>query len=193
MSAPTPEPTSDRHESADDGTSGTDARVDAYVRLLGQNQRRVTMYVLSLVPRWNDAEEIIQETNLVLWREFDRFEPGTNFAAWACKVAFHQVLAWQKRRGRDRLRFTPEFLEVVAGETAAAAERLEERGRMLEGCLRKLPNDQRELVRLRYTENCSIDDMARQLDRTATAIYRALSRVRNTLHECVTRSLAQEA
>src|SRR5882757_2072243 len=95
-----------------------DQRVDAYVRLLGQNQRRITLYVLSLVPRWNDAEEIIQETNLVLWREFDRFELGTNFAAWACKVAFHQILSWQKRQQRDRLRFTPEFLEVVAEEAA---------------------------------------------------------------------------
>ena len=56
-------------------------RVDAFVRLLGQNQRRLFLYVMSMVPNWNDAEEIIQETNLVLWREFARFQPGTNFAA----------------------------------------------------------------------------------------------------------------
>jgi RNA polymerase sigma-70 factor (ECF subfamily) len=188
MSSPAEEPANSPHDPAT-----PDARVDAYVRLLSQNQRRVTLYVLSLVPRWNDAEEIIQETNLVLWREFDRFELGTNFAAWACKVAFHQVLAWQKRRGRDRLRFTPEFLEAVAGDAAAAADHLDQRGRLLEGCIRKLPDGQRELLRLRYVENCSIDEVASRLDRTATAVYRALSRIRQTLYQCVTRSLAKEA
>ena len=76
------------------------------------------------------------------------------------KVAFHQVLAWQKRRGRDRLRFTPEFMEAVAGDAAAATDRLEERGRLLDGCIRKLPDGQRELLRLRYIENCSIDEVA---------------------------------
>ncbi|MFN7134755.1 MAG: guanylate kinase, partial [Myxococcales bacterium] len=53
--------------------------------------------------RKTDSEEVIQETNLVLWREFDRFQEGTNFAAWACRVALNQVLAWRKKRQRDRL------------------------------------------------------------------------------------------
>src|SRR3974390_1738112 len=89
-------------------------QVDAFVRLLGQNQRRVFLYVMSLVPNWNDAEEIIQEPNLVLWRGFARFQQGTNFAAWACKIALHQVLSWRKRVRRDRLEFSPAFLEAVA-------------------------------------------------------------------------------
>jgi RNA polymerase sigma-70 factor (ECF subfamily) len=185
--APNPSPASEASR------DGVDQRVDAYVRLLGQNQRRITLYVLSLVPRWNDAEEIIQETNLVLWREFDRFELGTNFAAWACKVAFHQILTWQRKQQRDRLRFTPEFLEVVAEEAAVSADRLEERSLLLVECVRKLPEPQRELLRMRYAENCSIDDLAQRVKRTVAAVYRSLSRIRQTLHECVTRSLSLES
>ena len=56
-------------------------RVDAFVQLLAQSQRRIFLFVMSMVPNWNEAEEIIQETNLLLWREFDHFQPGTNFAA----------------------------------------------------------------------------------------------------------------
>src|SRR3954454_18304563 len=108
--------------------------VDAFVRLLGQNQRRIFVYVMSMVPDRNDAEEIIQETNLVLWREFGRFQPGTNFAAWACKVALYQVLAWRKRLRRDRLEFSPTFLEAVAEEASTASEALEERSQYLARC-----------------------------------------------------------
>jgi RNA polymerase sigma-70 factor (ECF subfamily) len=167
--------------------------VDAFVRLLGQNQRRIFLYVMSMVPNWNDAEEIIQETNLVLWREFARFQPGTNFTAWACKVALHQVLAWRKRVKRCRLEFSPAFLEAVAEEATGAADVLEERSHCLARCIEKLPADRRQLLKLRYNDGLAIETIARQLARTDEAIYRALSRIRRALHECVTRTQLLES
>jgi len=168
-------------------------RMDAFVRLLGQNQRRIAMYVVSLVPHWTDAEEIIQETNLVLWREFGQFQLGTNFAAWACKVAFHQVLAWRKKRQRDRLQFSAAFLEAVAQETDRLGDVLEERAQALAGCIEKLPVAQRDLLRLRYSEGQAIDAIAQQLERTTEAVYRALSRIRHALHDCVNEQMHGEA
>ena len=117
MPSPVPPP--------DDSSS---PQVDAFVRLLGQNQRRIFLYVMSLVPNWNDAEEIIQETNLVLWREFARFELGTNFTAWACKVALHQVLAWRKRVKRNRPR-------VQSGVPRGGRRRSQRGGRRAGGTL----------------------------------------------------------
>jgi RNA polymerase sigma-70 factor (ECF subfamily) len=191
---PMPRPTADEATFAPprgDGDGNVDVSpetVDAFVRLLGQNQRRIFLYVMSLVPDWNDAEEIIQETNLVLWREFARFQPGTNFAAWACKVALHRVLAWRKRVRRDRLEFSPAFLEAVADEASAASDLLEERTQGLARCIERLPADHRRLLRLRYSDGLAIEAIARQLERTEDAVYRALSRIRRALHECVTRS-----
>jgi RNA polymerase sigma-70 factor (ECF subfamily) len=168
-------------------------RVEEFVRLLGQHQRRIFLYVMCLVPNRTEAEEIVQDTTLVLWREFARFQPGTNFPAWACRVAFHRVLAWRKKKQRDRLEFSPAFLDAVAEETSAEAERLEERSEALGRCIEKLPADHRELLQRRYHDGQSVEDMAREVGRTVEAIYRALSRIRHALHDCVTRSLAQES
>jgi RNA polymerase sigma-70 factor, ECF subfamily len=170
-----------------------DARIDEFVRLLAQNQRRLFVYVHTLVPNHADAEEVLQNTNLVLWREFGTFEPGTNFAAWSCRVALNQVMAWRKKRQRDRLQFSDELLAYVAAAADEADEALAERSRALAECLQKLPADQRELVRLRYTEGGAIDAVAEAARRTVEATYRALSRIRHALHECVTRTLAREA
>ncbi|GIW80385.1 MAG: hypothetical protein KatS3mg105_2192 [Gemmatales bacterium] len=167
-------------------------RGDLFVRLLSQNQRRLYLYVMSLVPSRNDAEEVLQETNLVLWREFDRFEEGTNFAAWACRVALNQVLAWRKRRQRDRLCFSDAFLEAVAAEADSSADVLEDRAEALSRCLEKLPAHQRDLLNLRYTEQMDIEEVARRAERSTEAVYRALSRIRHALHDCVTRTLLQE-
>jgi RNA polymerase sigma-70 factor, ECF subfamily len=175
------------------GSSVVPERVDEFVRLLGQHQRRVFLYVLSLVPQFNDAEEIVQEANLVLWREFHQFIPGTNFLAWACKVAFHQVLAWRKRKQRDRLEFSDAFLDAIAQEATAEADLLEERSATLAGCIEKLPAAQRELLQLRYREGFDIEQVAQKAGRTVEAAYRALSRIRQTLHECVTHHLGQRS
>jgi RNA polymerase sigma-70 factor (ECF subfamily) len=168
-------------------------RMDLFVQLLGQNQRRIYLYVMSMVPNRTDAEEIIQESNLVLWREFGRFEPGTHFAAWACKVAFHQVLAWRKRRQRDRLQFSEEFLNAVGEEAATGIDHLEERSQALAGCIDRLPERHRDLIRWRYRDGLDIEAVSRQAGRTVEAVYRALSRIRQTLYDCVTESLAQGA
>ncbi len=168
-------------------------KVDRFVRLLAQNQRRVYLYVLTLVPNQNEAEEVMQNTNLVLWREFETFQPGTNFAAWACRVALNQVLAWRKKRSRDRLEFSDAFLEAVGREAEESADLLEDRSQALAGCLAKLPTDHREMVRLRYTEGLAIEEVAKQAGRTVEATYRALSRIRQVLHDCVTRSLTSGA
>jgi RNA polymerase sigma-70 factor, ECF subfamily len=168
-------------------------RVEEFVRLLGQNQRRVFLYVMCLVPNRNEAEEVVQETNLVLWREFANFQSGTNFAAWACRVAFNQVLAWRKRRQRDRLEFSDAFLGAVAEQAADDLDRLEERSQILAGCVEKLQPEQRDLVERRYTHGQAIEQIAGQCGRTVEAVYRALSRIRHALHECVTRTLERRS
>jgi RNA polymerase sigma-70 factor (ECF subfamily) len=186
-------PAQNANGNAGETAAPSSERIDAFVRLLGQNQRRVFLYVMTLVPNWNDAEEIVQETNLVLWREFGQFALGTNFAAWACKVAFHQVLAWRKKKQRDRLEFSPAFVDAVAEEAAATADRLEQRSQALAGCIAKLPEGQRQMLRLRYSDGLPIEVVAKQVDRTVEAVYRALSRIRQALHACVSQTLAQES
>ena len=51
---------------------------------------------MSVLPNRTDVDDLLQETNLVLWREFESFEIGTNFTAWAYRIAHNQVLAWRK-------------------------------------------------------------------------------------------------
>jgi len=69
---------------------------DQIVQLLTNVQQQLTRYVRTLVPNRTDAEEVLQETNLFVWRHADEFELGTNFAAWACRIAYYQVLTFRR-------------------------------------------------------------------------------------------------
>jgi RNA polymerase sigma-70 factor, ECF subfamily len=166
-------------------------RAEEFVFLLARHERQLGAYVMTMVPHPQDADDILQEAKVVMWRHFAKFESGTNFGAWARKVAFHQVLAYRKRKHRDRLDFSEEFLSAVADEAELGAPRLELRERALYDCIAKLPADQGEVLRLRYQDALSLDDMAARLGRTVCALYRQLSRVRQVLHECVTKTLSR--
>jgi RNA polymerase sigma-70 factor (ECF subfamily) len=166
-------------------------RAEEFVFLLARHERPLAAYVMTMVPHPQDADDILQEAKVVMWRNFAKFETGTNFGAWARKVAFHQVLAYRKRKHRDRLDFSEDFLRAVGEEAESSASRLEERERALHDCIAKLPAEHGEVLRLRYQEALSLDDMAARLGRTVCALYRQLSRVRQVLHECVSKTLSR--
>lgn len=167
-------------------------RTEQFVQLLTEHQRRLYAYVVSLLGNAADADEVLQETNLALWRKLDTFQPGSSFAAWASRVAYYEVLAFRKRRGRDRLSFEPELLETLAAESAARLEQFEARRRALAHCLTKLSARDRDLLARRYEAGNSAAAVAQQLGRTAQATYQALHRIRLNLSLCIRRTLAAE-
>ena len=165
---------------------------EEFICLMAAHQPTIFRYLNSLVPSGNDVDDLFQETCLVCWKEYERFESGTNFGAWACTIAFNRVRAWRSTRSRQRLVFSEAFLETVAEELATHQELLEERANALQSCISKLPDHHRELIRLRYTSEYSINAIAERLERSTDSIYRMLSRIRCALHRCVTETLGLE-
>ncbi|HIG31815.1 MAG TPA: sigma-70 family RNA polymerase sigma factor [Verrucomicrobiales bacterium] len=164
-------------------------RTEEFICLLARYERQVSTYVMVMVPHVADAEDIIQEAKLVMWRHFSKFKAGTSFLAWARKIAFHQVLAFRKRKQRDRLQFSEEFLTVIAEEAENASDYLEKRRRTLTDCIEKLQGQHREIIQLRYHQGLGVEAIADRVDRTEGALYRVLSRIRQMLHSCVSRQL----
>lgn len=163
-----------------------------FVKLLTQHQRRVYAYILGVVPNWNDADEILQETNIRLWSEFERFELGTNFEAWAIRVAHFQVLTWRKRVSRSRLLFDHSLVELIAQEFEGESVLAEVRHQALRECVESLEPRQSELLARCYAEGAKVKLVAQSLSRTTASVHKALQRVRLALHKCIRRRLAEE-
>lgn len=172
------------HEPADD-------RGEIFLRTLAEHERWLAAYVYSLVSRAADADDILQECKVTLWKRFATFTPGSNFRAWARTIALHQVLNY--RRSEQRRPWSAldrEFIESVAGEIERRGEHLERQADSLRDCLRKLPAPHRTVVLSRYYDERSVEDIAAQTGRTVEAVYRLLSRIRVALNDCIHRQLA---
>jgi RNA polymerase sigma-70 factor (ECF subfamily) len=157
-----------------------------------QCQRRLHAFIISMV--WNsaDADDLLQQTNLVLWEKAAEFDPARPFLPWAMRFAQLQVMAWLKTRQRQRLVFDDELVRAFAVDVAAEPA-FDARRTALAACLQKLKQPQRDLVMRRYEPNGSVNAMAAAVGITPKAVSDRLRRIRQTLLDCVSKSLAAEA
>ncbi len=181
-------------ESSPPAPSDPAASTEAYLRLLTAHDRWLAAYVYSLVASAADADDILQEVKVTMWKQFGKFQPGSNFRAWARTIATNQILNYRRSsKRREHSLLDEQFIEAVAGEIDRRAEQLDARADALRLCLRKLPEAHRTIVLWRYFEDCGIEEIAAKSARTVEAVYRLLSRIRAVLNECVSRQIAAGA
>lgn len=165
--------------------------VDAdFIKEFTKVQRRLYLFIMSQVPSAVDAEEILQEANVVLWKKKTDYEVGSNFFAWAAQIARFEILKHRRRHARSKLTFSDEFLEAVAQDVEERSEMLEARRHALKSCLDKLKPQDRELIELRYKSTDEGKEIAKKLGRPANSVYQSIGRIRKTLLECIERTVA---
>lgn len=164
-------------------------KVNRFIRQFTRHEARVHAFIFSLVGDWDAAEEIAAETHAILWRKFDAYEEGTSFFAWACAVGRLEVMRYRRERGRNAMHFSDAFLDAIADESLAMGDELADRQRALANCMRKLNARDRDLIERRYLAGSTTKRVAEQVKRSTDAVYKALSRIRRTLHDCIERAL----
>lgn len=174
----------------DENLKTEDERNELFIRLLAEHERKLTRYVMSLMPAIADAEDILQESKLVMWREFCSFEEGTSFNAWARKIIFYRILNFRRSKAKESERyiFSDAFYEVLDEEYEKGEEKREKSFAVLQKCISGLQEPHRKMVMLRYNQGESIEGMADKIGRTVAACYKTLSRIRLSLRKCMQKS-----
>lgn len=168
-------------------------RTAEFVRLFTQHSRQIYWSILAAVPRTHDADEIFQETNVMLWEKFEEFAPESNFLAWARKVAHFKVLEYHHRQRRDDRVFSQEMLEAVAAETERQSSQADARRQYLAECLAQLAFPDRQLIQRRYAPGATVNSLAEQIGRSVKTVYGSLARIHQALFDCVTGKLQNAA
>jgi len=165
--------------------------LEPFVELLTRNQSRLYAFVYSLVGDVELAQDVFQETNMVLWRKADEFDSSREFMPWAFAIARNQIRAARQKLGRDRLLFDEEAMDRIAECLSRRSSRMDERQVALASCIQLLPGQQRDLVTMRYQEGHSLDSIAQQLSRTANSVAVSIHRLRQSLARCIESKLAR--
>ncbi|MCO6047126.1 sigma-70 family RNA polymerase sigma factor [Aeoliella sp. ICT_H6.2] len=160
-----------------------------FVRLFAQTQRALHAYIVALVYDPNVAADLLQETNIVLWRRFADYEEGMSFLAWARGIARRTVLNYRRSSARQIATLDPQLLEELATRLSNIAEEPISRLEVLNECLRKLKDTDRQLIMARYEPGNSVNSMADKLSRPVNSVSQSLSRIRRVLADCMERNV----
>tara|TARA_R110002096_G_scaffold123353_3_gene266979 strand:- start:201 stop:851 length:651 start_codon:yes stop_codon:yes gene_type:complete len=155
-------------------------------------QAKLYSYVLSLTGNKNDAHDILQETNKSVLEKAADFTPGTSFSAWASKIAYYKVLSYHRDAQRDTLLFNAELLKEISEKSISKNQQYDRRLGSLFHCLEQLPDDHQRLLKQRYQEEKTLEEIAGIWGRTYNGITSLLYRLRLALIDCVDKSLQLE-
>ena len=163
-----------------------------FAEQLRQNQARLHGYLYSLMRDVHDADDLLQQTILILWNKFDSFDDSRSFFAWACGIARGEVSNFLRSRARRRLVFSDDVnLALAEAHEAVIEDDLEDRRIALQGCMQKLRDVDREFVQACYAESDGVQRVADREGRSTQSVYNSMRRIRRALFECIERSLGR--
>ncbi|MFN7564851.1 MAG: sigma-70 family RNA polymerase sigma factor [Prosthecobacter sp.] len=163
-----------------------------FLRLYVEHEPSLRGFVRSLVPTLEDANDVMQEVAMALWKRFGSLDAPENFRRWAFGVARLEALEFLRKKSRDRHVFGEDLLAQLADDAEEMADQFVEERKALDVCLQKLPSDQRSLVEAAYAPGVRMDELATRIGRTAMAVYKSLHRIRMMLTDCTKRELSKE-
>lgn len=154
--------------------------------LFDRNRRRILNYINMMVKDRDLAEDILQETFIKVFRVLDegKYSEDGKFVSWVMRIAHNQVI--------DHFRKTKQIntiTEADAGYSLLSSHHFAQHSvednmisDQIAHDLRKLvghlPDDQREVVQMRYYNEMSFQQIA---DQTGVSINTALGRMRYAL------------
>lgn len=158
-----------------------------FVRLLTSHQTAIRAFIVSMIPGSSDVEDVLQDTNVVIWEKMDTFEPGSDFHAWAFAIAKNVARAQLRKTKREHLPTLNEDIARMIEETwhRQGAPSVSREEAALDKCLSQLTPKDRAIVEARYSRTGSLESHATATGRSAGSLRVTLFRIRSKLRRCV--------
>lgn len=165
----------------------SDPSEERFISHYVSHQRAIHSFIMTIVPSAVDADEILQEASITMFRKFDQFKEGTSFRNWAFQVAKFTAFNHLRQVKRDRLVFEPALVELIAKDVSRFDGELNARKLALKHCRAKLPKKDSEVLTSCYSGRQTINQYSKSVGRTPNAIYKQLDRIRRDLLKCIRR------
>jgi RNA polymerase sigma-70 factor (ECF subfamily) len=153
----------------------------------------IMTYILMMVPRSADAEDILQETAALMRERFDQYRTGTDFASWGAIIARYKIMELRRMQSQQHVTFSNETLNLISDYAGKRTQGIHSIQEWLGQCLSRLNQQDRTLVEMRYGNNITTRELARRIGRPVQGLYSSMSRIHGFLLECIQRHRRAES
>jgi RNA polymerase sigma-70 factor (ECF subfamily) len=167
-------------------------QAEQFAALWTAAQSTIAAFVRTLIPDYQQADEVLQRVAVTLVRKFDQYDQSRPFAAWAVGVAKYEVLYYRRERATDRHLFGDDIVEQIASRYELLAEDVDPLREALRQCVDQLKGRSHRVIELRYRRGMKSKAIAEEMTLSAGAVRMLLCRVRETLRRCIERRVGRQ-
>jgi RNA polymerase sigma-70 factor (ECF subfamily) len=143
----------------------------AFHSLVKKYQERLYWHIRKIVMDHDDADDVLQNTFIKVWRSIDKFREESTLYTWLYRIATNESLTFinsNKRRSLVPMNDTSEFLmNNLVSDAHFEGDEIQLR---LQEAILKLPEKQRIVFNLKYYEEMKYEDMSQVLDTSVGAL-----------------------
>ena len=137
------------------------------------------------------AEDIFQNVALKAMTREVSFESEGALLSWAFITARHEGVDWLRRQNRANRLMDGDILSLVESEwQLSATQNPGAKLGALSDCLEEAPEQARRLLKLRYFDGLSCEEIAQQFGIALAAVYKRFSRLHEGLRNCIEHKMA---
>jgi len=142
-------------------------------------------FSLRIVGNAFDAEDVIQEVMLKLWKKREAFENVKNKEAWCMTITRNMSIDWLRGKKKPTLDIADRQDIKDGGIDAHSQMELNDLQRMVRNCIAELPEKQKEVIHLRDIEGYAYKEIAEitdtSVDQVKVLIYRGRQRLKEII------------
>lgn len=165
---------------------------DEFIERFVSVQSQVYGYIVSLLSNRADADDLFQQTSLVLWKKREQYEPSRNFTSWAFGIAHNEVRNFLRQRCHRGTHLSDALVEKLAELRHSMQDRVALQLQRLNECMGMLSDEQRELLVKCYLNDDTIKSIATERQVEPGTLYKRLDRIRWTLMDCINSDGAED-
>ncbi len=170
---------------------GSDSSQHArFLRMYASIQTKLFAFILAVIHNRSDAEELFQETSVILWEQFAQYREEGSFAAWAIGIAKNKVLEYLRENQRSKKIFSDPFYLKIAELSEKAPDDISPRISALKSCLENLKESDRKLIAFRFHKKVTIKMLSQLTGRSTDSLYKTMARILYMLRGCIERKVA---
>ncbi len=160
-----------------------------FLRMYTSVQAKIFAFILSVIHNRSDADELFQETSVILWEQFENYREESPFAAWAIGIAKNKVLEYLRENQRSKKIFPDQFYQQIAEVSEKASDDIPQRISALKSCLEKLKISDQKLIAFRFHKKLTIKMLSQLTGRSTDSLYKTMSRILHMLKGCIERKV----
>lgn len=177
----------------DDAVNSRTSNDDQFIRLFSKCQCSLYAFILGMTRNTADADDLLQELNVALWKKRNSFDPKHDFFRWAIGFARIEIKNYRRKNAKSRLLFSDDVLNTLAADWPNDVSHHEQRLAALAACVNKLGSVEHQFISGFYRKNVSVNELAVLHNTPASTIYKVLNRARESLFRCVQRTIEQSS